>query len=128
MVGIIIVQNFSISALRAAAAAFKQEELRRQQHHNTSRKRRKETGEHGGKLKKLKVTYNLWTHFDAFLSAGYLVLFLFFLNWSILWQELPGSPSSYDGSHHIKGVQYPFNVNEKVVIKVCDKLFVLRNP
>mgnify|MGYP006872746567 CR=1 FL=1 len=78
MVGIIIVQNFSISALRAAAAAFKQEELRRQQHHNTSRKRRKETGEHGEKLKKLKVTYNLWTHFDAFLSAGYLLLFLFF--------------------------------------------------
>eukprot|EP00250_Pteridium_aquilinum_P014354 c21933_g1_i1 orf=716-2584(+) len=32
-------------------------------------------------------------------------------------KELPGSPTNYDGVRHIKGVQYPFNVNEKVLIK-----------
>lgn len=32
-------------------------------------------------------------------------------------KEIPGSPTNYDGVRHIKGVQYPFNVNEKVLIK-----------
>lgn len=32
-------------------------------------------------------------------------------------KELPSSPTNYEGGRHIKGVQYPFNVNEKVLIK-----------